>query len=163
MLSPNKMNPPTETIATMSGDDLVQFLASRGIVTDRYLLLDANYSLPTRSWVFGPFAKSLQTLFWNLRMYEWVSEENDCDNFSFMGFGFAQLLHHLTTRKVLGTALALGTFLFIPAGEVTGHVVLFAVVSDNGKPELVFLEPQPPHVERPTTDQEIQSCYGFVI
>lgn len=135
---------------------------------------DAHYVFPSSEWLFGAFARSLAILRTQFELSEWQAEAGDCDDFEDLAVFYARFLHRRelalereaaraqAEEPPAAAAIAFGSFEYLIGGlegglEENGHAINCAVVSESGRPALVFFEPQ--SGERvDLTPSEICSC-----
>jgi hypothetical protein len=137
-----------------------------GMRGEAEMIADLELALPTRQWVFGPFAKALRIHYETYGLLPFVPERNDCDDFTRQACSFGAMLHNRTV-KALGlmdldeTALALGEFWYLRGGDPRDeHAVALAVVRENRKIIPVFMETITQR-EVFLTEQERISCKAF--
>lgn len=124
-----------------------------------FFVADAFYAHPSRAWVRGAFASALKTLLDGLEASVWTDSSNDCDDFARLSAAFASCLHNRTVGHERNTGLALGEFWYVrDAGG--GHAINMAIVYQDGKPELMFFEPQTQQ-EVKLTEREVLSCVAY--
>lgn len=131
---------------------------------DGSLVVDREYIHPTKDWFFGAFATAMQNNLRELGVADYTAEENDCDDFAAIARAMAQVMNHRTAGHERGKALAVGEFLYTIGGdtgdEAKGHAINCAIILKDGKPVLVFMEPQTGR-QVYLTEKEIQSCNFF--
>lgn len=123
----------------MTSSELYNFLYSQapGILTVR---MDGNYALPTRRWVLNEFAKTLDEEMQFKGVGKYKKDAFDCDNYAGMAWQHAQVLHARTSPNS-GKGLAFGMWCYTTR-HGGGHAINFAVVLEDGQPQLMFFEPQ---------------------
>jgi len=127
-------------------------------------IADSRYELPSEEWVTDKYPDILFNFLRDLKQGSWVSESNDCDDFSKISASFAHVLHHNTPRKQPNTGLAFGEFYYNINGDPTkGHAINFALAkTKDNKVKLVFFEPQEFKVIT-LTKEEIASCQNWLL
>lgn len=126
----------------VSSIELNKLILSNNISLQNIFYSDLNYALPTKEWVDTKFSLALFEFLTSFKSSEWMSEENDCDNFSSMSFSFAQILHHNTGYKLKNTSLAFGEFYYTKEESGEGHAINIFVVFTNNQYNILFYEPQ---------------------
>ena len=141
----------------MTAEQLQSFLEGRGIWTAKCLIADDLYSLPTREWFLGKFARAFGRLLWAAKLVAWIQNRFDCDDFARLAAALAGILHKLSSKQPTG--LAVGEFWYQRAGG-DNHAIAVAIVEEAGDWDLVFMEPQTQR-ELKLTEEEIQSCIAY--
>jgi hypothetical protein len=120
------------------------------------IIKDRQYMLPAPDWFTDTFPAALKQFQFDVGQRYWSEESNDCDDFSKMAVGFAQLCHHKTQGKSNGTSLALGEFYYDAAAQGP-HAIIFAIVRHAQAYRALFIEPQ---TCRPIdlSKAEVESC-----
>lgn len=135
---------------TLSAAEIESLMITRGfgslIASPQFSFSDATYSLPTLSWVTGPFAESLKANLKLLGLDIFADEEWDCDDFANLTACIAKACHRLTTKQSANqkTGLAFGwiSYLDLTTFPPVFHRANMAVALAGGQPTIMFFEPQ---------------------
>lgn len=152
----------------MNAEDIRRVMGECGAGPwDGALVVDREYQHPSKDWFFGTFANAMQANLQSLGVWDYAEQENDCDDFSAITRALAQVMNHRTGSEAgheKGKALAVGEFLYTIGGdtsdEAKGHAINCAIILHEGKPSLVFMEPQTGK-QVYLSEKEIQSCNFF--
>ncbi len=117
------------------------------------LWADETYSLPDKTWLFGDFAAALKNFQFKFGVMGYRPSNNDCDNFAKIAVCFADILH---SYSKIDTGIAIGEFWYVQDSG-GAHAILVAIVMEDGKLKLKFMEPQTGE-ELKLSDKEIESC-----
>jgi hypothetical protein len=162
----------------MIAEQLENFLTEQGFANDAIKIRDARYVFPSRDWVFRAFSKAWGQFRQPFLEDGWQAELGDCDDFADGAAFYARWLHRLDfalerkaakelgeyppVQVTAGAAIAFGTFEYLVGGEDPNkaHAINCAIVSEHGKAELVFFEPQAPAGRNRVdlTPEETWSC-----
>lgn len=140
-------------------DDLQIAISDLGVhPSTGWFPTDRKYVSPSEPWIGGTFSDALNTLKFQLGLQEWTAEEFDCDDFARVSAAYASILHHKTAGREKGTGLAFGEFHYMKDAPYGGHAINIALVAaSDGKPKLVFYEPQTCKIVH-LSQKEIDSC-----
>ena len=125
----------------MTGSEISNFLRAQGAISVTELQMDGEYALPTRDWVLNQFGPAMRADMARLGVGRYLKETFDCDNFAFFNYTFAQICHARTAPNS-GKGLAVGVWMYTVRNFGGGHAINFAIVLENGQPQLMFFEPQ---------------------
>jgi len=119
------------------------------------IILDKSYSIPTKTWIEKDFSESFSKFTFGLGIKDkYLTDSLDCDDIA-QGAAFcAKYLHWKETKVKRG--LAFGEFHY-NSSSVGPHAINIAIVSDAGKINVVFYEPQR-RVLIELSDKERDSC-----
>ncbi len=124
------------------------------------VILDGDYSLPTKEWFLGDFASALWTDLNRLGLEHYAANANDCDKFALDAVWIAHVSHFKANLKP-GTGIAVGMFCYQrDAGGA--HAINFAIVEEDGQPNIIFLEPQTQQ-QVYLSDTEAKNCISYII
>jgi hypothetical protein len=161
----NREPPQPEAGLVLKAIELEQVMHDSHIIPwNNPALADSAYELPSEEWFTSKFPAILGDFFKDLKQTRWVSESNDCDDFSKMAAAFAHLIHNNTPNHKTGTSLAVGEFYYQINGDPKqGHAINFAVVkTKEGKVKVVFMDPQTLNVVK-LSETEIQACDTWLL
>ena len=147
---------------TLPAAELFDLLIQNHVESSKFIILDESYLIPKKSWFFGPFADSLRDNLFALGVSSWKPEVNDCDSFAVAGRHWANVLHARSTNIEAG--ISIGEFYYYKnVDEMTDkHAINIAVVDNEGKLEVVFMEPQNGRKLILTKDQK-RNCEAYII
>lgn len=147
--------------ATISPETFSRVLFDLGIPYEALDVADANWLPPAKAWLRDTFCPKLRRYLERKALLEYVSESNDCDDFSDEGVRLAKRMHNRMVRlgkAPKGTALAVGKFWYRSARQ-GAHAIFVALVRIAETAfELVFIEPQTQRLVE-LTRSEIHSCF----
>lgn len=153
----SKSGTNTITNHKLSSTEIQSILNEIGVSSYISFFADGNYALPSENWIKEDYSLALYSYLSSFKSSQWVSEENDCDNFASMAFSFAQILHHNTPKKLDKTSLAFGEFWYVK-DDNSGHAINVVIVySNEGKYKVLFYEPQTQKTII-LSKEEIKSC-----
>ena len=141
---------------------IYSIMSDNGVYNMNSFCTDSLYSLPTENWIKTEFSTTLSLFLKSFKSSEWVTEENDCDNFSSMSYSFAQILHHNTKNKINNTGLCFGEFWYTKDINKVKHAINVIIVYENDRYKVLFFEPQTQSiVELSKTEKESCEFYKF--
>lgn len=147
---------------TLSQYDVLMAIKREGIIASQEIYLDQKYVLPNFNWIKNEFSASFRSLKHYLTLESWISEKNDCDNFSCGARFLANTLNKLSTNK--STGLAFGEYYYV-LDSGGGHAINFFIHSPTqslNDLKLDFYEPQNDTVVR-LSPTEKENCLGIVV
>lgn len=144
----------------MTAEEIQMFMGECGASPfNGSLTPDREYMHPTKGWILGDFANALRVLLSELEQTTYRIQSNDCDDFARLAAWFAQMLHN-RTAPTSEAALAFGEFYYVQDISRKGHAINCAIVMDDGKPSLIFFEPQSQE-QVYLSEREIGTCEYF--
>lgn len=96
-----------------------------------------TYALPTREWVDNKFTPYFKDFLFKYSLNSFVDIKNDCGKFTTYALTCGYIL--MKDEKDIGS-IAMGEWVGIVGADK--HSLVFFIVNDNGKPKLLFYEPQ---------------------
>lgn len=142
----------------LTGPQLQEFLDNE-LMCESSIVLDRSYMLLTRDDFLNKFAPALWNNLRALKVAAYKPEANDCDDFSLYALALAKLTHRFSTDEQKAVAVGMVGF---TQDSGAGHAIIFAVIREQGKLVLVFLEPQQSK-EKVLSENEKQSVRFYLV
>jgi hypothetical protein len=142
----------------ISGHTLLDILKKNGIQPYNEIVLDASYTLPTKSWIIGEFSMAFENDLSVYGLLNYIPEKNDCDNFALHCHSFALKLH-TRDQQSYQKGFAIGQFVY-DKDSGGRHAINFWVIINpvSNKYEVVFYEPQSRRIVE-LSEQEKSLCF----
>jgi len=123
----------------LSASELRTFLRSQ-CHPDNLVVEGIRYCLPSRDWIFGPFALALSKNQFVLEVSKYRLQTNCCRHFAKISMVLASIMSDHTPANP-DASLAFGTFSYVQDSG-SGHEINFFLTSENGSLLMRFFEPQ---------------------
>lgn len=145
----------------MNSGPLEDFLTNRCGFSNfiKMIILDEEYVLPDRTFLFSDAAQALNDWFWSLGVNNYEKDKNDCDDFAQLAASILRIWHKKTLKEK--KALAFGWMIYTNRNFIK-HCINFGVVCENNEYKIVFMEPQT-KLQIYLTNEEKLSCELLVI
>ncbi len=160
----SKSSPSKTSFPTIASDNLIELLSKNKIAGDLgSLTLDSTYSLPTKDWVVNDFAPKYMDFIKQMKISDYTTEENDCDNFSLAAKFYANVLHHQEKSMAKHTGIAFGEFGYTQSMNGSNHAIDIILTQETNKTNIVilFFEPQTGQLVN-LTQKEYESCFYYI-
>ena len=141
-LNPSSIQYPqvTYSATSVSVDGLIDIITEKTGCPATYEAL--NYNLPTKDWFFNDYATALKDMMIKQNTFIYRKEIWDCSAFALESMMKAKK-DNLFTTNAPKCDMAVGVISYVQTDvSASSHAIVFALVKENGKTNMYFLEPQ---------------------
>lgn len=136
--------PSAPQLTEISASDIVRVFADAGILSAVCSVADRDFVCFEQDFLEHEFSAGLQEFQWNLGLYGFEDEANDCDDFAADANFYARLVHRRAPNRPAKRALAAGRLYcqLTPGDAKTNHAIDWFIVNTPAGLRLVTYEPQ---------------------
>lgn len=134
----NKKTPliiPENDVITV--DQIYNAVDADGLYSVYSFVTDSDYLVLDKGWVANSFSQSFSNFLVSIKQNIYISESNDCDDFSEYAYAYIRYLQHNKTYNK-NFSVCFGKVYYLTDAGI-GHAVNFFISSDG---EVLFYEPQ---------------------
>lgn len=119
-----------------------------------------KFSISTKEWVQKVFIPDYKKFIFNNDLGWAVEGSNDCDKYVVYALARVNLLFFKEPNKDKTAGLAVGQLIYFI--EFERHIIIFFIINNNGKQEILFFDPTFSEIVIPD-EYDLEHAYSFVI